>query len=233
VDRMKHTPHRTVKYYNGDIFRFETDLEHYGFGLIMGQIKNMKKDGLLADEHILCSTMGVSLLVRLYQLETTDKDMDVETIASHPLGRPFIMMDNQVIWGAYDIVGSKVLEATDIEFPIQAGKSINYQNPDYARICWGPGIIVRRGAADFPQALKGHALMRHGCCFGVGRFDLESARKGSPEPAGLDELEQIAFQYFGLPLDMTYDEFNRAHSGMTRREYAEYANKTGRHTRKK
>jgi len=230
---MKHTPHRTVKYFNGDIFRFETDLEHYGFGLIIGQIKKMKKDGLIGNEHILCSTMGVSLLVRLYQLETADKHMDIKKITAHPLGKPFIMMDNQVIWGAYDIVGNKVLEATDIEFPIQAGKSINYRSPDYARICWGPGILVKRNVTDFPTALKNNALMRHGCYFGVSGFALEETRNSHQEKAGLDELEQIAFQYFGLPLDMAFDEFNQAHGGMTRSEYAEYANRSGRRALKK
>lgn len=45
---------------------------------------------------------------------------------------------------------------------------------------------------------------------------------------GLDELEQIAFNYFGIPLTTTFDAFNQAHGGMTRGEYAAYANKSRR-----
>lgn len=48
-------------------------MEHYGFGLIIGQINKMRKDGLLQEEHLLCATMGVPLLVRLYQFQTTKK----------------------------------------------------------------------------------------------------------------------------------------------------------------
>lgn len=103
VERIKHTPHRTIKYFNGDIFRFEFDLEHYGFGLIIGQLTKMQKDGLLRDEHILNDIMCMPLLVRLYLLKTKDKDLPVEQIAAHPLGHTFIMMDNQVIWGGVSI----------------------------------------------------------------------------------------------------------------------------------
>lgn len=231
VERMKHTSHRTIKYFNGDIFRFEIDLEHYGFGLIMGQLRKMKKDGLLRDEHILNDTLGIPLLVRLYLLKTTDKDLPAEQIAAHPLGGTFLMMDNQVIWGAYEIVGNKTLEESDIDFPIQAGHSINGQDPDHVRLCWGPGIIVRRGVRDFPEPLN--QLMRHGCNFGVGSIDLEYSLERAQRMAGLHELEQSAFRYFDVPLDTTIDEFNRKHDGMTRAEYAEYANKAGRCTRKK
>lgn len=228
VEQMKNTHHRTIKYFNGDIFRFEIDLEYYGYGLIIGQIRKMQKDGLLRKEHILCSTMGVPLLVRLYRLKTSEKDIDVEKLTSYPLGKTFIMMDNQVIWGVYDIVGSKVLEAADIDFPIQAGESIDGQDPDYVRICWGPGIMIQRNAKDFPKPLINNRLMRHGCHFGVGRIDLDRALEISQTKAGLDELEQIAFRYFDVPLDMTFDGFNRQHDGMTYNEYAEYANKAGR-----
>lgn len=231
VERMKHTPHRTIKYFNGDIFRFEIDLEHYGFCLIIGQLRKMQKNGLLRDEHILNDISGVPLLVRLYLLKTTDKDLPVEQITVHPLGRTFIMMDNQVIWGVYEIVGNKALGESDIAFPIQAGQSISGQDPDHVRFCWGPGIIVRRGVRDFPESLN--QLMRHCCWFGVSGEDLERALESSKTEAGLDELEQSAFRYFGVPLDITFDEFNRQYDGMTRAEYAEYANKTGRRARKR
>lgn len=228
VERMKHTKHRTVKYFNGDIFRFEIDLEHYGFGLIIGQIGKMDKDGLLKEEHILGSTLGVCLLVRLYLLKTVDRDMRVENITAHPLGRTFIMMDNQVIWGEYEIVGSKRLEEADIDFPIQAGRSLSARNRGYVRLCWGLGIIVRDEKGNFPKPLMDNRLLRHGCYFGVNRLEFERALESGPVTGGLDELEQIAFAYFEVPKDTTFDAFNRLHGGMTRAEYAAYANRFGR-----
>ncbi|MCL2671650.1 MAG: immunity 26/phosphotriesterase HocA family protein [Clostridiales bacterium] len=226
VERMRNSPHRTVKYYNGDIFRFEIDLEHYGFGLIIGQIRKMQKDALLSKEHIFNDTMCVPLLVRLYLLKTTDKNMSAEQIAAHPLGKTFMMTDDLVIWGAYDIVGSKTLTETDIDFPIQVGRSISAIDFDHVRICWGPGIIVRRNAEDFPKLP--FKLMRHGVSQMIHWFEMERAMGNAQAKTGLDESEQIAFRYFDLPLDMTFDVFNRQYGGMTREEYAVYANKAGR-----
>ncbi|NLW70736.1 MAG: hypothetical protein GX061_06620 [Eubacteriaceae bacterium] len=227
VKRMKNTPHRTVKYYNGDIFRFEADLEHYGFGLIIGQMRKMKKDGLLSKEHILYTTMGVALLVRLYKLKSAQKDIDIDKLTSYPLGDTFIMMDNQVIWGAYDIVGSKKLSQNDINFPIQTGKSIDARDPDYVRLCWGTGIILRRNVKDFPDSLINHKIMRNGSRIGVGKIDLERTLE-SKENCETNDLEKRAFQYFGVPFNMTFDEFNRQNNGLTAKEYADYANKSGR-----
>lgn len=62
---MKNTPCRPTKYFIGDIFRFEIDLNHYGFGLIIGQLRKIQKDSLFRDEHILNDTSGMTLLVRL------------------------------------------------------------------------------------------------------------------------------------------------------------------------
>lgn len=228
VLRMKNTPHRTVKYYNGDIFRFEVDLEHYGFGLIIGQIQKMIKDGHLPKEHILCSIMGVSLLVRMYKLKTREKDIDIKKLTSYPLSNTIFMMDNKVIWGAYDIVGNKKLNQTDIDFPILASESINFQDRDYVNLCWGTGMILRRGVKDFPESLKGQRLRRSGAHPSVETMDLDSILASKEMSVEFKELEQTAFQYFGLPDDITFDEFNRQNNGLTAKEYAEYANKSGR-----
>ena len=138
------------------------------------------------------------------------------------------MMDNQVIWGGYEIVGSKRLEEADIDFPIQAGRSLSARNRNYVRLCWGLGIIVRDYRESVPKPLMDNRLLRHGCHFGVNRLEFERALEGGPVKDGLDELEQVAFKYFEVPEDTTFDAFNRLHGGMTRAEYAAYANRFGR-----
>lgn len=230
VERMKTTPHQTVKYYNGDIFSFEVGLEHYGFGIIIGQVKKMRKDGLLKEEHILLNTMGVPLLVRFYQFLSTEKALPIKEITSHPLGKTVIMMDNPVIWGVYEIVGNKELEASDIEFPIQCGESISAIDPNYVRLCWGPALLVKRDVTDFPEDLVNNKLMRHACQAGVNRKRFREELEAEPL-GGLDVMEKLAFEYFGVPHHTSFDEFNRAHGGMTREEYATYANKAGRKTK--
>ena len=132
--------------------------------------------------------------------------------------------------GCYDIIGNKVLDAADIDFPIQVGKSIDGQDRDYVRICWGTGMIVKRGIDCVPERLRNNGLMRHGCHFGVSRLDLERVLESGKIETDLSESEQAAFRYFDIPLDITFDEFNRQHHGMTLDEYADYANKAGKHT---
>lgn len=227
VERMKTMPHQTIKYFNGDIFSFEVGLEHYGFGIIIGQVKKMKKDGLLKEEHILLNTMGVPLLVRFYQFLSTEKTLPIEEITRHPLGKTLIMMDNSVIWGVYEIVGNKKLEAADIAFPIQSGESISARDSNYVRLCWGTGLLVKRDVSDFPEDLVNNKLMRHACHAGVNRKRFKEELEAKPL-SGLDELEKLAFEYFGVPLSTSFDAFNRAHGGMTREEYVVYANKAGR-----
>jgi hypothetical protein len=227
VERMKNAPHQTVKYYNGDIFRFEVDMEHYGFGLIIGQVRQLQKDGLLPEQHILNNTMCVPLLVRLYQFKTKSKNISLDEITKHALGSTFLMADNNVIWGVYDIVGSKALNTEDILFPIQAGDSLSYRNP-YTRLCWGLGMIVTNDKLELPEEIHQNQLMRHGVNLSINRRLFENALAVNSNDSAITKLEQNAFQCFGVALNTDFDTFNRQHDGKTREEYAAYANKTMR-----
>lgn len=151
--------------------------------------------------------------------------MDKEKLKSYPLGDTFIMMDNQIIWGDYDIVDSKLLELSDIHFPIQAGASLDIQDLEYYRLCWGFGMVVKDMNHKLPDALDNSDIMRHSCYIGVSKSYLEHDIKlAANYREGLSALEQQVFQYFNLPLNMTFDEFNQKYGGKTKEEYLVYAN---------
>lgn len=226
LDSLKNTPHQTVKYFNGDIFRFEIDREHYGFGLITGQIAKIRKDKLLWEEHALNNVMCVPLIVRFYVFKTKNKQPSIEEITSYPLSPADIISDGNFIWGAYEIIGNKSLQESDIDFPIHAGLSQN----KYYCFFWGIGHI----ALKKPEMLRDRlTYMNNGVSFNIDIERVEALiEKGEclahtndlrhPENA---ELLRRILSAFGLSPDITFDEFNAAHNGMTRRQYADYASK--------
>ena len=225
VEKMRNEKHKTVKYFNGDVFRFELDREHYGFGLIIGQIREMKKDGLFPPEHALDSTMCVPLLIRLYLVKTKDKKMLLSDICSHQLSRTFIMADGLVIWGRYEIIGNKMLEENDVDFPIQIGESLELKKR-YFRFCWGPGMIVIHNHGRVPDAIDNNRFLRHAVYGGVDERLLECP--GHDTQKEDKTIPKEAFKFFNLSPGITYDDFNLKYGGMTRAQYADYANKRSR-----
>jgi hypothetical protein len=245
VERMRNTPHRTIKYFIGDIFRFEIDREQDGFGLIIGQVRKMQKDGIIPERHVLNDTMCVPLLVRLYRIKTKDCDMSIEYIISMPLLHAEIMADGCVIWGSVDIVGSKQLNADDIDFPVQVGKSINVLTKLHVRLCWGIGMVFTEQVNGFPKGFQDGLFVQrflgNGVDGGVNSFSVEADLRGeSPRRAWCDichpdnvEFKNAAYRFFNVPFDITFDEFNTKYGGMTRQQYAEYANQYLRPKQKK
>lgn len=225
VDKMRNNPHKTVKYYNGDIFRFEIDREYYGFGLIMGQIQKIKKDKIINDRHAFYSTMTVPLIVRLYKFKTKDKDLAIANITKNKLLDPIIMSDNGVIWGSYDIVGNKELTENDIEFPFHIGESLEKQN--YIRLCWGIGCIVLQKYDKMPNEISNNKYLNHGVVTGINTTNFDRSISNEIEITnGIDEVvKKVALNYFGLSENISFNEFNLKFNGMTREQYVNYANK--------
>jgi len=235
VDRMRNLPHRTIRYFNGDIFRFDIGREHYGFGIIIGQIRKMQKDGIIPERHAFNFLMTVPLLVRYYQIKTKNRDLAMEEITSSPLLPTVIMSDASLLWGSVDIVGSKQLQAEDIHFPMNAGRPIPGSG-DYFCFCWGTGSIVTEDKNKIPSIRNqkyslGLDFFIHGVSLGIDDAMVERAMRGeSPRTNDLSHPDYASFkekvcELFELPLDITFDEFNSKHGGMTRQQYADYANK--------
>ena len=106
----------TVKYKPGDIFRMEYDRTHYCYGIITGDIKQIKAMPELPEKHSLRKLMMVPIMVRFYQLITENPEMTAEELRDVPLGRLEICGDNDIIWGTHTVVDHKQLEPDDIEF---------------------------------------------------------------------------------------------------------------------
>lgn len=115
----------TVKYTAGDIFRMELDRTHYCYGIITGTIKKLKAMPNLPKKHSLQQLMMVPIMVRPYQLITTNPNLKANELQSIPLGRLQIVGDNDIIWGTHTIVDNKPLTPDDLEFNFVCTKIIS------------------------------------------------------------------------------------------------------------
>ena len=128
VERMRTKNHKTVKYRPGDIFRIEMDRFHYCYGLIIGEVEKIRKWPELPQRHSLRSVMMVPLMIRFFELITTNGELKAADLKDIPLSRVEICGDNDIIWGTHPIVDHKDLEVSDIEFHLICTKYFNMDN---------------------------------------------------------------------------------------------------------
>lgn len=127
IERMRTEKHKTVKYQVGDIFRVEIDRFHYCYGLITGEVQKILRWDELPEKHSMRSLMMVPLMIRFFELVTTDGGLKADDLKDIPLGRMKIYGDNDIIWGTHLIVDHKDLEASDIDFHLVCTKYLNKQ----------------------------------------------------------------------------------------------------------
>lgn len=149
IERLKYSRHKTVKYETGDIFRVEVDRFHYCYGLITGQIRKIRKWKELPQRHSLQSLMMVPIMIRYYDVRTSNPDLSAGKLAQYPLGRVTICGDNDIIWGTHTIVEHKELIEDDIEFGLVCYriKSTGVDLPVHTY-----DMFVSDGMAEYPES---------------------------------------------------------------------------------
>lgn len=122
IERMRTAKHVTVRYRPGDIFRMEIDRFRYGYGIVTGEVRRIRKWPELPEPHTLRALMTVPVIVRYYDRITTDGTPTPAQLAHIPLTQPEICSDNDLIWGTHPIIGHKKLTADDLAFPLVCAK---------------------------------------------------------------------------------------------------------------
>lgn len=225
LTKMKSLRYKTVP---GDIFRVEIDLFIDGYVLVIGDLRQMQKDHLFAEGSIWHNVMTMPLFVRPYLLTTTERSPSLEEILSAPLAaQTYIVMDDHFMRGCYEKVGHKMLTESDIVFPMGYGVTLDYGKEPRYRLSWGTGTISK--PAPLTSFQTASRFTNHGVYAGVAGDWLKPEEGIVVE--SLDQLDyreerQQALAEFGLPENITYDDFNRQTGGLTREKYIHYVNKT-------
>lgn len=231
IERLRNANHTTVKYRVGDIFRFDLDQSHYGYGLIVASIPNLKKEKLIASPHGLCMLMGQPLIIRLYKINTENPNLKSDDLRNVGLLPADAMMDNTIFWNTHPIVDHKKIEENDVDFPFQLCRTLNIDRKKVLCVNWGIGrkIVViadvsiiktleSRGNTGVSQIIP-YYLLKDALVGGTGtnsHFDLRHPDNIQQYHAVLAECD--------LDPDISFDEFNLSCGGMTKKQYADYIN---------
>ena len=233
VKKMRTMPHRTIKYNVGDIFRFEIDRENYGYGLIIGKIRELIKQGLFPKGHPMHNAMMIPLLIRLYVIKTKDSNLSVDEISKNKLLPVDLMCDSEIIWGSHDIIGHKTLCQDDIDFPMQMICLFNEKNIKTLYFGWGTGLKTTENVKDLPDVIKEGYFRNDGVAFSLPTYILKRVLQGQSEynkhvdllhPENT-KLKSMIFEMLDLPPNIDMDTFNKECKGMTRNDYVELINR--------
>lgn len=116
------SPNRHYKYKVGDFFRVKLNRSLYGYGRILLDYDKMRKDKVDFWDVF----MGKPLVVKLYHLATSDKNVSCEYLRTLKAMPSEIIMDNALYYGEYEIIGNLALTDSGLDFPVMYGKSIDF-----------------------------------------------------------------------------------------------------------
>ena len=245
IKALRENKHVTVKYKTGDIFRVEVDRFHYSYGIITGQVKEILKWKELPEFHSLRNLMMVPIMVRFYDICTTEDNLSVEDLARIPLGRVEICGDNDIIWGTHKIVGHKELQKEDIEFNLVCTKiqGLNAKStvhtydflvaqgmskyPDSFNLYveWGTGTTIlsyEHISTKLKEYLKEYRSPHGGLAMGINNIALEGEKsfdyKFNLLNDGNKEIREELFRCLQLETNASFDDFANKYGGMTKEE---------------
>jgi len=231
IDRLRNARHTTVKYRVGDIFRFDVDRSHYGYGLIVASIPELKKEKLILPPHGLLMLMGQALIIRLYKISTDNPNLKNGDLKNIDLMPALAMMDNAIFWNTYPIVDHKPLSENDIDFPFQYGTILNDEGIKVLSVNWGIGRKIA-AKADLSNIIGHGSKSNLGVSQIIPYYLLNNALMGGPgtnphsdtrHPDNIG-LYHAVLKVCELDPKISIDEFNRSCGGMTRKQYADFIN---------
>lgn len=126
ISKFKNAKKQNVKYKSGDFFAYKIDRTNYSFGRILLDINKLRKNNIIEKNHGLNLLMGTPILVKLYPYISTDKNIDIKILQNITALPSDFMMDNHFHYGEYELIGHKMLEENEFEYPISYGRSISY-----------------------------------------------------------------------------------------------------------
>jgi len=239
IDILKNKKHQTIKYKVGDIFRIELDRFNYSYGLITAELKTIKEKIKLPKDHSLNSRMMVPLMVRFYNLETTNPNIKLEELLKYDLSDVQICADNDIIWGQHDIVYHKDLEETDLDFNFIAVKftsTTNHTNifteeslvsffkkkEDKFNIYieWGFASLIipyKKISTKLIKLFSDYRCPYNGVQIGVYKRNYIK----NPNFAKTKEIKKEIMKFLKLNPDISFDEFALKYNGLTKSEILE------------
>ena len=141
----------------GDFFRFKINRREYGFGRIILDYDKMRKDKIKFWDIL----MGKALVVKIYHIATTDKNISCETLTKLKSLPSQFIMDNPIYYGEYEIIGNMPLMENECDFPVMYGNSISYLDAD-------KGLVMLQSGMKYFEIANSNAIYTNFRNNGVG-----------------------------------------------------------------
>jgi len=126
-----------VKYKSGDFFSFKIGRSQYGFGRVLLDVHKLRKKRLVDSNHGLQLLMGAPVLVNIYGYISDTIKVDLDLLKTMPPLPSDYIMDHNLFYGQYEIIGSEELDSSELDFPVSYGSSIVGGNENTLFLQWG------------------------------------------------------------------------------------------------
>lgn len=228
VEAFRRAQKVTVRYRSGDIFRMELDRTRFRYGIITGTVRQLRAMPELPEKHSLRRLMMVPILVRFYQLTTTDPSLTAAELENIPLGTVDYYGDNDIIWGTHPIVDHKQI-GPELQFPLVctqewiADPVRRMERPVWVE--WGFARTCLERSAMTPELREffdGYHSTHGGVHIGiVPEYAIAAERPELPEfrndllSEGNRQIREKLFDCLRLGPDADFDTFARAFGGLS------------------
>lgn len=137
---FKEATRTNVKLREGDFFAARLGLDRqYAVGRILMHVPTRKRQGLIPEPHALNNLMARPVVVKLYRDIFPDPAaLDLDTLRQRPALPAQYIMDNELFYGSYPIIGHRTLTVDDLAFPMSYGQCLASD-----QVCFQWGMFYR------------------------------------------------------------------------------------------
>lgn len=132
------------RFKEGDFFRFRINRKLFGYGRILVDYAQMRKEGIpFWDEF-----MGKPLCVAVYHIATEDANVTPATLVNLKMLPSQMIMDNIFFYGECEIIGNIPIDPDEDNYTIHYGRSIDARKPNYLYYQCGKKCVALKGEKE-------------------------------------------------------------------------------------
>ena len=132
------------KFKEGDFFRFRINRQLFGYGRILVDYAQMRKEGIPFWDIF----MGKPLCVAVYHIATEDANVSPEYLVNLKMLPSQMIMDNIFYYGECEIIGNMPIAPDEDNYTIHYGRSIDVRKPNYLYYQCGKKCIALKGKKE-------------------------------------------------------------------------------------
>jgi hypothetical protein len=132
------------KFKEGDFFRYRINRNLFGYGRILVDYAQMRKDGIQFWDVF----MGKPLCVAVYHIATEDATITPEQLIRLKMLPSQMIIDNIFHYGECEIIGNMPIDPDEDNYTIHYGRSIDARKPNYLYYQSGKTYVALKGEKE-------------------------------------------------------------------------------------